>query len=106
MIKEKFLAKPKFRIIEYESSMPPLAERYKELYEEIIMENEERNKAIVETAYKLAKQGHRVLIDVKRIEHGKILVEMLKQRGINAEFLSSKSPNRWKILEKFKMERD
>ncbi len=82
--------------------MPPLAERYKELYEEIIMENEERNKAIVETAYKLAKQGHRVLIDVKRIEHGKILVEMLKQRGINAEFLSSKSPNRWEILEKFK----
>lgn len=102
LIKEKFLAKPKFRIIEYESSMPPLAERYKELYEEIIMENEERNKAIVETAYKLAKQGHRVLIDVKRIEHGKILVEMLKQRGINAEFLSSKSPNRWEILEKFK----
>ena len=102
LIREKFLAKPKFKVIEYESFMPSLAERYKELYEEVIMENEERNKAIVESAYKLAKQGHRVLIDVKRIEHGKILVEMLKKKGINAEFLSSQSPNRWEIFEKFK----
>ncbi|NJE25186.1 DEAD/DEAH box helicase [Thermococcus sp. MV5] len=102
LIKEKFLAKPRFMIIGYESSMPPLAERYKELYEEIIMENEERNKAIVKTAYKLAKQEHRVLIDVKRIEHGKILIEMLKKKGINAEFLSSQTPNRWEIFEKFR----
>ena len=102
LIKEKFLAKPRFMIIEYESSMPPLAERYKELYEEIIMENKERNKAIVRIAYKLAKQGHRVLIDVKRIEHGKILIEMFKKKGIKAEFLSSQSPNRWEIFEKFK----
>ncbi len=102
LIKEKFLAKPRFMIIEYESSMPPLAERYKELYEEIIMENKERNKAIVGIAYKLAKRGHRVLIDVKRIEHGKILIEMFKKKGIKAEFLSSQSPNRWEIFEKFK----
>lgn len=102
LIKEKFLAKPRFMIIEYESSMPPLAERYKELYEEIIMENKERNKAIVRIAYKLAKQGHRVLIDVKRIEHGKILIEMFKKKGIKAEFLSSQTPNRWEIFEKFR----
>ena len=102
LIKEKFLAKPRFMIIEYESSMPPLAERYKELYEEIIMENKERNKAIVGIAYKLAKRGHRVLIDVKRIEHGKILIEMFKKKGIKVEFLSSQSPNRWEIFEKFK----
>ncbi|HII66550.1 MULTISPECIES: DEAD/DEAH box helicase [Thermococcus] len=102
LIKEKFLAKPRFMIIEYESSMPPLAERYKELYEEIIMENKERNKAIVRIAYKLAKQGHRVLIDVKRIEHGNVLIEMFKKKGIKAEFLSSQSPNRWEIFEKFK----
>lgn len=102
LIKEKFLAKPRFMIIEYESSMPPLAERYKELYEEIIMENKERNKAIVRIAYKLAKQGHRVLIDVKRIEHGKILIEMFKKKGIKVEFLSSQTPNRWEIFEKFR----
>ena len=102
LIKEKFLAKPRFMIIEYESSMPPLAERYKELYEEIIMENKERNKAIVGIAYKLAKRGHRVLIDVKRIEHGKILIEMFKKKGIKAEFLSSQTPNRWEIFEKFR----
>ncbi|AHF79867.1 Hypothetical protein TES1_0473 [Thermococcus paralvinellae] len=102
LIKEGFLAKPKFEIIRYESKMPALAERYKELYEEMIMENEERNKAIVEKAIELAKEGHRVLIDVRRIDHGEILMKMLKKRGINAEFLSSQSPNRWEIFEKFK----
>ncbi|MFA4641177.1 DEAD/DEAH box helicase [Pyrococcus kukulkanii] len=102
LIKEGFLAKPKFEVIEYESNMPALADKYKELYEEAIMENEDRNRAIVEKAVELAKQGHRVLIDVKRIDHGEILVKMLREKGINAEFLSSQSPNRWEILEKFK----
>ncbi len=102
LIREGFLAKPKFEIIQYKSKMPALAERYKELYEEMIMENEERNKAIVEKAIELAKEGHRVLIDVRRIDHGEILVKMLKDKGVNAEFLSSQSPNRWEIFEKFK----
>ena len=102
LIREKFLAKPKFDVITYESRMPSFSERYKELYEDMIMNNEERNRAIVEKAVKLAKKGHRVLIDVRRIEHGKILVEMLREKGMNAEFLSSQSPDRWEILEKFK----
>ncbi|HIP74607.1 MAG TPA: DEAD/DEAH box helicase, partial [Thermococcus paralvinellae] len=101
LIEEGFLAKPKFEIIRYKSG-PALAEGYKELYEEMIMENEERNKAIVEKAIELAKDGHRVLVDVRRIDHGEILVKMLKERGINAEFLSSQSPDRWEIFEKFK----
>lgn len=102
LIREKFLAKPRFEIITYESSMPSFSERYKELYEDLIMNNDERNRAIVKKAVELAKKGHRVLIDVKRIEHGKILKEMLEREGIKAEFLSSKSPNRWEILEAFK----
>ncbi|WP_461866994.1 DEAD/DEAH box helicase [Thermococcus sp.] len=102
LIKEGFLAKPKFDIIKYKSKMPSFSERYKELYEDMIMNNDERNKAIVERAVDLAKKGHRVLIDVKRIEHGKILVEMLREKGVNAEFLSSQSSDRWEILEKFK----
>ena len=102
LIKEGFLAKPKFDIITYESKMPSFSERYKELYEDLIMNNEERNRAIVKKALELAKKGHRVLIDVRRIEHGKILVEMLRRNGVNVEFLSSQSPDRWEILEKFK----
>jgi len=82
--------------------MPSFSERYKELYEDMIMNNEERNRAIVKKAVELARKGHRVLIDVKRIEHGKILKEMLAENGIKAEFLSSESPNRWEILEEFK----
>jgi len=102
LINEKFLAKPKFEVITYESTMPSFSERYKELYEDMIMNNEERNRAIVKKAVELARKGHRVLIDVKRIEHGKILKEMLAENGIKAEFLSSESPNRWEILEEFK----
>jgi superfamily II DNA or RNA helicase len=102
LIKEKFLARPRFEVITYESSMPSFSERYKELYEDLIMNNEERNRAIVEKAVELARKGHRVLIDVKRIEHGKILKEMLEKRGVKAEFLSSQSPNRREILEAYK----
>ncbi len=102
LIKEKFLARPRFEIITYESKMPSFSERYKELYEDMIMNNDERNMAIVQKAVELARKGHRVLIDVKRIEHGKILKEMLEKEGIKAEFLSSQSPDRWGILEDFK----
>ncbi len=102
LIRESFLARPRFEVIKYESSMPSFSERYKELYEDMIMNNDERNRAIVEKAVELARKGHRVLIDVKRIEHGKILKEMLEKRGVKAEFLSSKSPNRREILEAYK----
>ncbi|NJE42404.1 DEAD/DEAH box helicase [Thermococcus sp. GR6] len=102
LIREGFLAKPRFEIVTYESSMPSFSERYKELYEDMIMNNDERNRAIIRKAVELARRGHRVLIDVKRIEHGKILKEMLEKEGVKAEFLSSKSPNRWEILEDFK----
>ncbi|NPA48041.1 MAG: DEAD/DEAH box helicase [Thermococci archaeon] len=102
LIRERFLAKPRFEVITYESRMPSFSERYKELYEDVIMNNEERNRAIVSKAKELARKGHRVLIDVRRIEHGKILKNMLEAEGVKAEFLSSESPNRWEILEEFK----
>jgi len=100
LIREGFLAKPRFEVITYESSMPSFSERYKELYEDVIMNNDERNRAIVAKAKELVRKGHRVLIDVKRIEHGKILKEMLGD--VKAEFLSSKSQNRWEVLKAFK----
>ncbi|WP_457741743.1 DEAD/DEAH box helicase [Thermococcus sp.] len=102
LIREGFLAKPRFEVITYESSMPSFSERYKELYEDVIMNNDERNRAIVKKTKELVRKGHRVLIDVKRIEHGKILKEMLEKEGVKAEFLSSQSPNRWEVLEAFK----
>ncbi|MDV3103681.1 DEAD/DEAH box helicase [Thermococcus waiotapuensis] len=102
LIREGFLAKPRFEVIRYESSMPSFSEGYKELYEDMVMNNPARNEAIVKKALELVKKGHRVLIDVKRLEHGKILKEMLEKEGVPAEFLSSQSPNRWEILEAFK----
>ncbi|AIF69827.1 hypothetical protein PAP_07185 [Palaeococcus pacificus DY20341] len=102
LIREGFLAKPRFKVLRYESEKVPFSERYKEFYEEMVMNHKERNKAIIEEAVNLAKKGHRVLIDVKRIEHGENLVKMLKEKEINAEFLSSQTVDRWDILEKFK----
>lgn len=102
LIREGFLAKPKFRVLKYESEKVPFSERYKEFYEEMVMNHKARNKAIIREAVRLARQGHRVLIDVKRIEHGENLVNELKKHGINAEFLSSQTSNRWEILDRFK----
>ncbi|WP_048148246.1 DEAD/DEAH box helicase [Palaeococcus ferrophilus] len=102
LIKEGFLARPRFKVLRYESEKVPFSERYKEFYEEMVMNHHERNRAIVSEAVRLAKKGHRVLIDVKRIEHGEELVKMLKEHGVNAEFLSSQTPNRWEILEAYR----
>ncbi|WP_297488164.1 DEAD/DEAH box helicase [Thermococcus sp.] len=102
LIREGFLSRPRFEVVTYSPALPSFSERYKELYEDVIMNNEERNRAIVRKAVELARKGHRVLIDVKRLEHGKILREMLRKEGVNAEFLSSKSPNRREVLEAFK----
>lgn len=49
--------------------------------------NENRNKAIVNVAKKYASMKKNTLILVKKIEHGETLLEMLKERNINAHMV-------------------
>lgn len=87
-IREGFLVKLKFEIIIYELKMFFFSECYKEFYEDMIMNNDERNRVIVKKVIEFVRKGYRVFIDVRRIEYGKILKEMLEKEGIKVEFFS------------------
>ncbi len=74
---------------------------WEESYKENILQNEKRNKKIVEFANKLANEGKRILIIVNRIEeHGDILLKLL---GNKAESLYGEdtSLERKDILKRF-----
>lgn len=75
LIKKGYLVKPRVKFIsvpEYEG----YATRYPSIYKEYIVENEERNKKIVNSALKLLEGGRKPLILVKNIKHGNILLSM------------------------------
>jgi len=76
------------------------------IYQYGIVENSARNKAALEIAQQLHKQGsHKVLIIVQRIEHGDALMSELHQRGVTVEFLKGgdaiRSMNSGGITERF-----
>ena len=57
---------------------------YGEYYYKAVVENDERNKIIIETAYHLYKAGKPVLIAVQRIDHGK-MIELAMQHLIGED---------------------
>lgn len=65
--------------------------KYPEVYHVGIVDNMARNMMIVVTAKNLTKENKSVLINVNRIEHGKILEEMGTNYGINCKFIHGKS---------------
>ena len=52
---------------------------YHEVYKNAIVENKERNRAIVKIAKKMHERDAAILILIQRIEHGEILLEMLNK---------------------------
>lgn len=50
---------------------------YSTYYDSAVVNNEERNRLIVETAYGLYKKGKTCLVAVQRVDHGRLLVEYL-----------------------------
>lgn len=81
-----------------------LINNYLEAYRLGIVENEERNNTIVKLveAYKKRRPGG-ILISVREIEHGNRILEKLKEKGYDAEFIhgNSDSEHREKMLKKF-----
>jgi superfamily II DNA or RNA helicase len=55
-----------------------IGKTYQEIYNNYVVENEERNQKIVDAARQLVQAGRRVLILIVRKNHGKILQEMLE----------------------------
>jgi len=60
--------------------------KYRKVYDELIIDNEERNKFIVDESLAFARQGKTVLVQVKEVRHGRILKEMFSDA---AEFIYS-----------------
>lgn len=60
---------------------------YHEVYTNYIVENEIRNELIIKSAKKLISAGKKLLILVVRVNHGKKIMDLLEEAGINAKFL-------------------
>ena len=57
---------------------------YNEYYYKAVVENDERNKILVQTAYHIYKSGKPVLMAVQRVDHGKML-ELAMQHLVGEE---------------------
>ena len=76
------LAEPQIKLIKspYDSFVRSL-NRYPDVYEEGIIQNEKRNLMIVETILKHKERGHVCLVFVNRLDHGENLVALFKEKG-------------------------
>ncbi len=63
---------------------------YQQIYKEYVIENEIRNKLIVENTKKIVDKGYPTLVLFKNISHGEILLQMMLDAGIKVEMLNGK----------------
>ncbi|WCS68963.1 ATP-dependent RNA helicase [Bacillus phage vB_BsuM-Goe17] len=105
LIEKGISSKPTIRLLPVvEPRNIELVNTYLEAYKLGIVENETRNKMIVDLvqSYKKRRPGG-VLVSVKEIEHGNKIQEMLSARGLESAFIhgGSESDHRAGQLEKF-----
>lgn len=102
MVKDGFLARPIFRIVDYPDTGRIWDDHYQAEYRNLV-EDGSRNNEIVSQAKALYEKGYKIYVEVKRIAHGKALVEMLEIAGVNAVFLhgGDSTKKRQKILGTF-----
>jgi superfamily II DNA or RNA helicase len=86
LIEKGFLAKPLIKFVPAPATYSR-AKDYHSVYKECIVENEPRNKLIVESTQMLLGKGYRVLVLFKQIKHGKILKQMFDNINIEIEML-------------------
>jgi superfamily II DNA or RNA helicase len=82
------LAKPRIKVLKipYSHKIRELR-TYQDVYEQGIVQNKERNEIIVSTTLNFIKEKNTVLIFVSKIEHGKIISTLLKNKQIDAPFV-------------------
>jgi superfamily II DNA or RNA helicase len=77
LIDKGILVPPKIHFINISKKLG-MGKSYQEIYKNFITENDERNQIIAKAAKKLVNDGRKVLILVTKIEHGKRILELLK----------------------------
>ncbi|WNO29840.1 recombination helicase [Bacillus phage SDFMU_Pbc] len=93
LIKSGVSSTPTIRIVPItEPRNIELVDNFMEAYKLGIVQNEYRNKAIVDlaVAYRKRRPGG-ILISVKEIDHGETLLELLRDRGLDVEFINGGS---------------
>jgi len=77
---------------------------YPQVYTNYIVENEVRNDMIIKAAKKLVSSGKKLLILVVRVNHGKKIMSLLEESGLNAKFLdgAKSTKNRLETIQDMK----
>lgn len=88
LIAAGWLAQPIIKFVSVPKMRMSKGANYQTIYKEFIVENEMRNKLIIESAKELLTKGYQVLILFKQLNHGKILSSLLEEEGIEHEYLS------------------
>ena len=102
LIEKNVLAQPIIKFV----PVPPLGRKlqrvYQTWYKEYIVENEIRNRIIVEQVKELVAKKYTVLVLFKQIKHGKILFDAALTAGIKCDMLSGVDDldNRTSVKEK------
>lgn len=89
LIDRGILAKPYFKVIKLEQKPTKLYKStpWQKAYKVGIVENEFRNNHIVKEVQVAAKVGLTTMILVQHTNHGKLLNEMLKAKGIKSDYI-------------------
>jgi superfamily II DNA or RNA helicase len=77
LINEGWLVPPKIYFLDVPTKRG-IGKTYQEVYQNYIVENKERNDLIVKATKRLAEDGRKTLILVTKVEHGKLLLDLLK----------------------------
>ena len=77
LIDRNYLVPPKIHFIEVPSKKN-IGSNYQEVYQNYVVENQERNDLIVKSTHRLIEDGRKVLILVTKVSHGKKLLSLLE----------------------------
>jgi superfamily II DNA or RNA helicase len=93
LIDRGILATPKFKIITLKDKPQHLTRgtSWQSAYRLGIVDNKERNGAIVNEVFRAASYGLSSMILIQQKRHGEVLLEALKDRGLAVEFIQGES---------------
>lgn len=104
LIKKDWLVQPEIHFVDVPTRRG-IGKTYNQVYSNYIVYNNDRNNRIINAAVKLTDKNKKCLILVTKVEHGKILLKMLKDKGLRSASLdgSNKTSDRMKAIEMMKM---
>lgn len=102
LIDRNFLVKPEIHFMNV-PIMKNMPRNYQQVYQKYIVENDDRNEIIVNCVKKLVEAKKKVLVLVVRVSHGKLLMNLLKDK-FKVEFLDGQksTKDRLSSIEKMK----